>query len=224
MSRPNQTPVDHGAAVNEWTSIVKRARMPRTTTKSVALLMATYGNADGAAIYPGVARIAVQLDISYRQVQRELAFLRQVQLLEMTKRQTGRRGWRACYRLIIGPDTADLLTVLSPDEEDKAIDDVAEQERVRYRRHYAKRQPAGVRKASGTGTAKRQPAGVWVANQTPKPGRGPNATTKSLTCENERSTLPRPTLTTTLPIKPAAVRAVTRAREGRTENRNDEEK
>jgi hypothetical protein len=158
------------AAVNDWVNVVRRARM-HPTTKLVALLLASYANPDGTSIYPGIARVAVQSRQSYRTVQRELKHLRDMQLLESTKRQGTRRGWKAGYQLIFGPDVAELLDVPTPDEEAAAIEAVAEQNRARFRRHYAKRHLSGVSSDDQTPSAD--------SDQTPRPNPLP-AETKPL--------------------------------------------
>jgi DNA-binding transcriptional ArsR family regulator len=158
---------DYGATVNEWVSIVRRARM-HPTTKLVALLVASYADPDGTNIYPGVAKLAVQSRQSYRTVQRELQLLRKAGLVAVTKRQGERRGWRAGYQLTIAPGLLQRLDVLTPDQETAEAEAVAEQNRVRYRRYYArhaatKRHPDGVSSGDQTPSAD--------TDQTPRPSR-----------------------------------------------------
>lgn len=185
---------EYGAAVNVWVSIVRRAQLDRDT-KLIALLLATYADPDGTRIYPGTPRLAVQSGLSYRTVQRCMARLRAVQLIETMSRRGRRRGWSACYQLIIGPEVADRLDVASPAAEDLAAERVAERERERVRRHRGKHRrtaPQPVDNPPADATMKRHHEGVTSPDETPEPGRACNANPNSLTCDDDPLTLPVP--------------------------------
>lgn len=104
---------DYGASVREWTDVVRRARLGRTI-KTVAQALATYADANGTRIRPGVARLAVECEIGKTAVKNAMAFLRDVGLIERTVYGSRRDGRCDEYRLIIGPDILDKVTVLSP--------------------------------------------------------------------------------------------------------------
>ena len=128
---------EYGAAVNTWIIIVRRARL-HATTKLVALMLASYADPDGTSIYPGAARLTIQTGLSYRTIQREIAHLRSVGLIEQLPRKGLRRGWSAPYRLILHDDLLEKVFVPTPAAEDIAVEAVAEHERSRMRRHRAK--------------------------------------------------------------------------------------
>lgn len=119
---------DIGAAVNDWVSVVRRARLG-STAHSVAMTVATYANPDGTKVYPGVARLAYQCQCSYAAVRRALARLRQAGLLEVVKRGSRRAGRSDEYRLILAPDLLDRLDVPTPEQERVAIDEMKHHER-----------------------------------------------------------------------------------------------
>src|SRR5260370_31570300 len=91
------------------------------TTTLVALLLASYADPDGTRIYAGVARLAIQGGLSYRTAQRELARLRAMGLIERMPRTGARRGWMACYRLILAADLLDRCDVPTPAAEDPPV-------------------------------------------------------------------------------------------------------
>lgn len=121
---PRDQPAElHGAAVNEWTNVVRRARLGRTT-KLVALMLATYADSDGSKVFPGVARLVVQCEISHSRARAGLANLRQAGLIERVRQGNRRRGQADEYRLTFSADLLERITVLTPDEEREAIDRV----------------------------------------------------------------------------------------------------
>lgn len=128
------TEPDTGATVNEWVNVVRRARLTRTE-KYIALLLATYADPDGSSIYPGVARLALQSDYSYRTVQDVLAKLRAIGLIEKLSRRGVPRHFADGYRLIFGPEVLDKASVPTPATEDAQVERI----RALYRgRHRAK--------------------------------------------------------------------------------------
>jgi DNA-binding transcriptional ArsR family regulator len=121
---------DPGAAVNEWVNVVRRARM-HLTTKSVALLLASYADKHGTSIYPGVALLAAQTGLSYRTVQWHLARLREMGLIEQGSRKELRRGWSVPYRLILAADLLEKIDVPTPAAEKLAAEKITAARRTR---------------------------------------------------------------------------------------------
>lgn len=129
---------DIGAAVNDWVSVVRRARLG-ATAHSVAVTLATYANPDGSRVYPGVARLAVQCEIGYRSVRRALRKLRTVGLIEVVRRGNRRRGLSDEYRLILAADLLERVDVPTPEQERKAIEAIHEADRADSARRYTRR-------------------------------------------------------------------------------------
>lgn len=118
---------DIGATAGRWFETVRRARMGREL-KLVALTVGSYANADGRGIFPGTARLAVDMDYSYRTAQRHLAELCRIGLLERVRRVRV-RGKSDVYRLVLAADLLDLLDLPSPTEYHDQIKVVAEKNR-----------------------------------------------------------------------------------------------
>src|SRR6266851_2612976 len=160
------TAPDTGATVNSWVNVVRRAHLDETM-KPIALLLASYANKDGTSIHPGVARLAVQSGKSYRTVQRVLARLRAIGLIEAMPRVKTPRGWKDGYRLILAADLLDKLDVPTPAAEDAAIEAIASRERERVRKYRREHRPGGPAKRHLDGitgsTAKRHLDGVTDA-------------------------------------------------------------
>lgn len=105
---------DLGQSVRDWTDVVRRARLGKVV-KSVALMLATYADfTTGRRIFPGVARLAVDCEISYNTAQSALTALRNVGLIERVRYGTRRKGMADEYRLILAPDLIERVEVLSP--------------------------------------------------------------------------------------------------------------
>lgn len=99
--------------VREWTDVVRRARLGRTV-KAVALVLATYADfGTGTRVHPGVARLAIDAEVSYNIAKQALGRLRQIGLIELVRRSR-RRGEADDYRLILGAELLDHVDVLSP--------------------------------------------------------------------------------------------------------------
>jgi Helix-turn-helix domain len=145
----NAVSSDHGASVNDWVNVVRRARL-HATTKLIALLLASYANPDGTRIYPGVARLAIQSGHGYRTVQRELARLRAMGLIERMPRIGVRRGWSAPYRLVLGDDVMEKAGVPTPAAEDMAVEKLAIRYRGRHRKAKSARHADGVQTSDCT--------------------------------------------------------------------------
>jgi DNA-binding transcriptional ArsR family regulator len=93
-----------GSSVGAWNAVVRRARIGRER-KAAALVVSSYANADGTGIHCGVARLAVDLEVSYSTARRCLAWLREVGLIEVVRAGNRQRKNLADeYRLILGPD------------------------------------------------------------------------------------------------------------------------
>jgi hypothetical protein len=124
-------PHDHVVTLRQWTDVVRRVRLGRTT-KAVALMLATYADNDGSRVFPGVARLAVDCELTYNVVQSALAALRAAGLIEVV-RKAARRGQADEYRLILAVDILDRVEVLTPAQVAVAAARLAEQRRGRHR-------------------------------------------------------------------------------------------
>ena len=107
----------HGSSRYEWERIVRRVKMP-PMTKGVAVILATYANADGTSIYPGNERLAAVTCQGDKTVRRALAWLRAGYLIERVREGSrgGRGGFADEYRLTIPSDLLTRHELLSPDE------------------------------------------------------------------------------------------------------------
>jgi hypothetical protein len=102
--------------VREWTDILARIRFGTVAIagktysaariKLVAHRLANYADTDGTRIHPGIARLAVDLEIEYRTVRDTLAHLRRLGLLHLVRPAT-RRGHADEYRLTLPLDLLD---------------------------------------------------------------------------------------------------------------------
>lgn len=121
---------DIGASVRAWTDVVRRARLGRVN-KTVAFAMAQYADADGTRIFPGVARLAFDCEMSYNTIKGALVFLRSVGLVEVVR--PGRTRGRADeYRLILGLDVMDNVDVPSPAQAALEIERMRDSRRGKY--------------------------------------------------------------------------------------------
>jgi hypothetical protein len=125
---------DIGATVREWTDVVRRSRFDKivagthpgrfiksSTVKTVALTMATYADANGRRVFPGIARLATDCEIGYNVASRCVTGLRDLGLIERVRRAV-RRGARSErektdeYRLTLPEDLLERLTVPTPSD------------------------------------------------------------------------------------------------------------
>lgn len=104
---------DLGVKLGHWLAAVRRARMS-DRQKLAALIVGSYADSGGKGIVVGVARLAVDMDISHRTARRYLAWLREVGLIEMTAEGNRRKGQADEYRLIIAPDLGERIEVPDP--------------------------------------------------------------------------------------------------------------
>lgn len=125
--------------VREWTDILRRTRLdgvvPRVsgaTIKLIALTMASYADADGTRIFPGVARIAVDAEVTHQTAKRALAALRTLGLLDLVK-AGARPGHADEYRLAIPTDLLDRVDVWSPAAHRLEVERLRGNTRGRYR-------------------------------------------------------------------------------------------
>jgi hypothetical protein len=123
---------DQPVTVREWTDVVRRARLGRTT-KAVALLLATYADyQDGTRVRPGVARLVVEAELSYNVVKRAMAELRAAGLIVLVR--PAQAGLSADeYRLALAESLLDRVEVLTPAQVDLAIRDIREAKQGRYK-------------------------------------------------------------------------------------------
>ena len=105
-----------------WVDIVKRSRIPvgkvkisAAMVKLVALACATYADKDGSRVFPGVARVATDCEITYQTATRAVGVLRSLGLLMMVSAPCRDRS-SAEYQLSITPNYLDYVHVLSPDD------------------------------------------------------------------------------------------------------------
>lgn len=98
----------------EWERVVRRVQT-HSTTKYLALVMATYADQDGSRIRPGVERLALVMCVSEKTVKRAFADLRALGLIERTKQGNRHRGLADEYRLTV-PSTLLDEPLLDPDE------------------------------------------------------------------------------------------------------------
>lgn len=121
--------------LRQWTHVVRRARLGRTV-KAVALALATYADPDGSRVHPGLARLAVECELTYNVVQGALATLRTAGLIALV-RKAQRRNDSDEYRLTLADDVLDRVDVLTPAQVLLA----AEQLRVKHRGKYRPKAP-----------------------------------------------------------------------------------
>ncbi|WP_203854778.1 hypothetical protein, partial [Dactylosporangium siamense] len=122
---------NEAVALRQWTDVIRRARLGRTV-KSVALMLATYADNDGTRVFPGIARLAVDCELTYNVVQGALATLRTAGLITVVRRGS-RRGQADEYRLILAADVLDRVEILTPTQVADAAALLAVRRRGRHR-------------------------------------------------------------------------------------------
>lgn len=148
--------------LRQWTDVVRRARLGRTV-KAVAMVLATYADADGTRVFPGVARLSYECELGYNVTQNALAKLREVQLIELVNRST-RRGTADEYRLILGEELLERVEVPTPAQVEVAINAIRG---AKHGRHKANLHPTTLG-AGEPKTAELHPTGMG-ADDTPAP-------------------------------------------------------
>lgn len=121
---------DIGASVRDWLSVVRRARLGRTT-KSVAWVLALRADSDGTRIFPGIARLSVECELSPKVVKEALRALREAGLVAVV-RAASVAGDATEYRLVLD-DVLSHVDVPDPGVHDAAIRAVADQLRGKWR-------------------------------------------------------------------------------------------
>jgi DNA-binding HxlR family transcriptional regulator len=91
---------------SEWEKLILRLEID-SATKLVALAAAIYGNPDGSNVGPSVPRLAAELGWSEKHVQNQLSKLRDLGLLEVTRRHSIGKPVR--YQLTEPADGTDSL-------------------------------------------------------------------------------------------------------------------
>ena len=107
-----------------WKDTLFRAQLETSpgikaaTVKSVALAAATYGNTDdGEEVRPGVARLAVELGLSGRTIERAFNELRRAAILVRVRRGPRKSGGTDVYRLNMRP----RCRILTKEEHAQAV-------------------------------------------------------------------------------------------------------
>lgn len=124
-------PDEYAATVRAWVDLVRRARLGRTD-KAVAFALAHYADGDGTRIFPGVARLSIECELTYNVVQQVLQRLRRAGLIEVVRRGTT-RGRADEYRLIISPEIVEHVVVMSPTDVTRAMEKVTAAHRGKHR-------------------------------------------------------------------------------------------
>lgn len=122
---------DISTTVRQWTEVVRRARIGKSV-KAVALMMASYADANGTRIFPGLAVLAVATEMNYNTVSSAVSKLQKCGLIERLK--TSHQGRRHAdeYRLVLAADVVDRVEILDP----RAFKDAADVIRKRHRGVY----------------------------------------------------------------------------------------
>lgn len=117
------------ATVREWTDVVRRARLGRST-KTVAFALATYADADGSRVFPGIARLSIDAECSYQTAKRAMARLREIGLIALVRAAT-RRGQADEYRLALPEDLLDKVEVMTPLDVQRTVEKIRAANRQR---------------------------------------------------------------------------------------------
>jgi hypothetical protein len=134
---------DDSATVREWTDLLARVRfgtvkvagknITGATIKAVAGRLAAYADADGTRVRPGLARLAVDLELHFGSVKRAVQHLAHLGLIRLV--QSGARlGHADVYRLAIPIDLLDRIEVWTPAQHRAEVEKVRDANRGRYAR------------------------------------------------------------------------------------------
>jgi hypothetical protein len=90
---------------NEWVNVIRDAIVP-TSVKVTALILATYGDTDGASIFPSQQRLMATTQQGESTVRNALKYMRHHGLLWRAARGSsfGRNGLADSYRLTLPDD------------------------------------------------------------------------------------------------------------------------
>lgn len=105
--------------LTQWTSVVRRIRLGRTV-KAVAVMLTVYADPDGSRVYPGVARLSYECELSYTVVKGALRTLRSLGLIV----KVGRRGDADEYRLILHEDLLERVNVPTPSQVNAEVEKI----------------------------------------------------------------------------------------------------
>lgn len=97
----------------DWERWIKRLRLT-PKDKYMALMVATYGNADGSEVRPGVDELVLAACVSKATVKRQLATLRELGLLDLVSRANRYAGLADVYQLTVPANVLELPQ-LGPD-------------------------------------------------------------------------------------------------------------
>ena len=100
--------------LGRWNAFVRRARIADPKRKLAALTVGTYADPDGTSVKCGVSRLAADLEVGYSTARRLLAWLREVDLIQLVRPGNHKLKRSDEYRLIIGP--AARVAFVVPDE------------------------------------------------------------------------------------------------------------
>lgn len=120
VERPSFTRIPTGRF--EWERIVRRVELSAPSVKLLALLMATYADAEtGGRIFPGLDRLAAVMGTSRRTVMRCMDELTEVGLIDQVRKghSFGRGssgGLASEYQLTAPSDLLEYVPMLDPDE------------------------------------------------------------------------------------------------------------
>lgn len=112
----------------EWERLIRGIVLP-AEIKATALALATYGNADGSSIRPGYARLAEELCVTTRTVERHMAQLRKLGLVAcitpaVSPGRGGGVGRASVWQLDIPEDIGQRARAIDrawPSDEDRAF-------------------------------------------------------------------------------------------------------
>lgn len=134
---------DSDACVRDWTTLLahirfgvvrfgKRKSVSGGSIKAVAARCSTYADADGSRVFPGLARLTVDTELSYETVKMAMTVLVRTGLLRLVEAGT-RRGKSDRYQLQIPEDLLDRedIEVWSPARHTLEIERVREATRGR---------------------------------------------------------------------------------------------
>jgi hypothetical protein len=195
--------------VREWTDILARIRFGTVTVagktysaariKLVAHRLANYADTDGTRIHPGIARLAVDLEIEYRTVRDTLALLRRLGLLQLVRPAAG-RGRADEYRLTLPTDLLDRddLDVWTPTHHAQQTQKIRDSHRGTPRTRPASHCTRGPQATAPTLTATDTPSPQDPA-PTPEPpiGAASTRTTKTGSARSSRTVTQGPQAPTT---------------------------
>ena len=166
-------PYEHLTSRYDWIRTIRRTRFgPRSRTKEIALLVASYGNTDGTRCFAGVRRLAAVAECDEKTVKRSLEKLRSLGLITLVESGSHhgrpRKGDKARndkYILTVPPDIADRIAMLPPDELDP--DREMELQRERRVETARRREMRRIEREAAKGSSKGSVEGSANSRETP---------------------------------------------------------